>query len=111
MPMLMTTSISAQRWCIWAGPAMLALFALGLMAWNGVIAFYIPVFIFFIWVVRMSVPALGSLRFDSRKGDGTGQAGPPANVSFPHQSARVTDQRVFTSDRVGSREESLWNSV
>jgi len=31
-----------------------------------VIAFYIPVFIFFIWVVGVTVPALQSLRCDAR---------------------------------------------
>lgn len=34
----------------------------GPLAWNGVIAFYIPVVIFFVWVIGMTVPALRSLR-------------------------------------------------
>jgi hypothetical protein len=59
------------RWtgylAVWTGilflPACLIFFfKTGPMAWNGVIAFYIPVFIFFIWVVGLTVPALQSLR-------------------------------------------------
>ncbi|HEY1973799.1 MAG TPA: hypothetical protein VGH89_38020 [Pseudonocardia sp.] len=54
---------------VWTGvlfvPACLIFwFKTGPMAWNGVIAFYIPVFIFFIWVIGMTVPALRSLRDD-----------------------------------------------
>lgn len=62
------------RWAgylsLWTGilfmPACLIFwFKHGPMAWNGVIAFYIPVFIFFIWVVGVTVPALQSLRCDA----------------------------------------------
>jgi hypothetical protein len=67
------------RWsaylAVWTGilfmPACLIFwFKSGPMAWNGVIAFYIPVFIFFIWVVGMTVPALRSLRSAPALGDG-----------------------------------------
>jgi hypothetical protein len=34
----------------------------GPLAWNGVLAFYIPLFVFFIWVVLMSVTTLQSIR-------------------------------------------------
>jgi hypothetical protein len=63
------------RWAgylaVWTGvlfiPACLIFFfKSGPMAWNGAIAFYIPVFIFFIWVVGLTVPALQSLRRDER---------------------------------------------
>jgi hypothetical protein len=52
---------------VWTGllfvPACLIFwFKTGPMSWNGLIAFYIPVFIFFIWVVGLTVPALRSLR-------------------------------------------------
>ncbi|MCV6983260.1 hypothetical protein H7I53_23970 [Mycolicibacterium pulveris] len=59
------------RWtgylAVWTGllfiPACLIFFfKTGPMAWNGAIAFYIPVFIFFIWVVGLTVPALRSLQ-------------------------------------------------
>ena len=59
------------RWtgylAVWTGllfiPACLIFFfKTGPMAWNGLIAFYIPVFIFFIWVVGLTVPALQSAR-------------------------------------------------
>jgi hypothetical protein len=62
------------RWsgylAVWTGllfvPACLIFwFKSGPMAWNGVIAFYIPVFIFFIWVVGMTIPALQSVRRDA----------------------------------------------
>jgi hypothetical protein len=33
-------------------------FKTGPFSWNGLIAFYIPVFIFFIWVVGLTIPAL-----------------------------------------------------
>lgn len=33
-------------------------FKKGPFSWNGLVAFYVPVFIFFIWVVGMTVPAL-----------------------------------------------------
>jgi hypothetical protein len=54
---------------IWTGllflPACLIFwFKHGPFSWNGLVAFYIPVFIFFIWVVGMTVPALRSLRTD-----------------------------------------------
>jgi hypothetical protein len=52
---------------VWTGllfvPACLIFwFKTGPMAWNGIIAFYIPVFIFFIWVVGLTAPALSSLK-------------------------------------------------
>jgi len=59
------------RWCgflsLWTGilfvPACLIFwFKVGPFSWNGLIAFYVPVFIFFIWVVGLTVPALMSLR-------------------------------------------------
>jgi hypothetical protein len=55
------------RWCgflsLWTGilfvPACLIFwFKAGPFSWNGLIAFYVPVFIFFIWVVGLTVPAL-----------------------------------------------------
>ncbi|MDB5968372.1 MAG: hypothetical protein JWQ90_822 [Hydrocarboniphaga sp.] len=33
-------------------------FKKGPFSWNGVVAFYIPAFIFFIWVVGMTLPAM-----------------------------------------------------
>jgi hypothetical protein len=66
------------RWtgylAVWTGllfiPACLIFFfKTGPMAWNGAIAFYIPVFIFFIWVVGLTVPALQSVRRDARAAD------------------------------------------
>jgi hypothetical protein len=59
-------------------------FKTGPLAWNGVVAFYVPVFIFFIWVVGMSVPALRSF---AGMGDETKPTEPWANLS----SAAVTD--------------------
>ena len=69
-----TAEIGLPRWSgylsIWTGilfmPACLIFwFKSGPMAWNGVIAFYIPVFIFFIWVIGVTVPALRSFRTES----------------------------------------------
>lgn len=37
----------------------------GPFAWNGLIAFYVPVFIFFIWVIGMTIPALRDVRRDA----------------------------------------------
>lgn len=37
-------------------------FKTGPFSWSGVISFYIPVFIFFIWVVGLTVPALRAVR-------------------------------------------------
>lgn len=34
----------------------------GPFSWNGVIAFYVPVFIFFIWVAGLTVPALQAVQ-------------------------------------------------
>ena len=74
------------RWtgylAVWTGllfiPACLIFFfKTGPMAWNGAIAFYIPVFIFFIWVVGLTVPALQSVRRDGtrcRDPDRTGRS-------------------------------------
>jgi hypothetical protein len=50
---------------LWTGllflPAcMIFWFKVGPFSWNGFIAFYIPVFIFFIWVLGLTVPALRS---------------------------------------------------
>lgn len=87
------------RWsgylAVWTGllfvPACLIFwFKTGPMAWNGVIAFYIPVFIFFIWVVGMTVPAFQSIRRET---------------SFPDAGRRVNGevQAVGTSS-LGSSE-------
>lgn len=55
------------RWAaylsLWTGllflPACLIFwFKTGPFAWNGIIAFYVPVFIFFVWVIGLTVPAL-----------------------------------------------------
>jgi hypothetical protein len=48
---------------VWTGvlfiPACLIFwFKVGPFSWNGLFAFYVPVFIFFIWVVGLTVPAL-----------------------------------------------------
>jgi hypothetical protein len=55
------------RWAgflsLWTGllfmPACLIFwFKVGPFSWNGIIAFYVPVFIFFIWVIGLTVPAM-----------------------------------------------------
>ena len=61
---------------VWTGllfvPACLIFwFKAGPMAWNGVIAFYIPVFIFFVWVIGLTAPALRSLRHEARSPQAT----------------------------------------
>ena len=85
------------RWtgylAVWTGilfvPACLIFFfKTGPMAWNGVIAFYIPVFIFFIWVVGLTVPALKSLRREERAAQ-LELSTPPA-----HQDLAVSDTRA-----------------
>lgn len=62
------------RWagflCLWTGllfiPAcMIFWFKAGPFSWNGVVAFYIPVFIFFIWVVGLTVPAIKAVYRDA----------------------------------------------
>lgn len=62
------------RWCgflsLWTGilfiPACLIFwFKVGPFSWNGLIAFYVPVFIFFIWVVGLTVPALMAVHRES----------------------------------------------
>jgi hypothetical protein len=62
------------RWCgflsLWTGilfvPACLIFwFKVGPFSWNGLIAFYVPVFIFFIWVVGLTVPALMAVHRDA----------------------------------------------
>ena len=59
------------RWAaflsLWTGllfmPACLIFwFKVGPFSWNGVIAFYVPVFIFFIWVAGLTVPALQAVQ-------------------------------------------------
>lgn len=61
------------RWagylCAWTGllfmPACLIFwFKTGPFSWNGVIAFYVPVFIFFIWCVGLTVPAMRAVYRD-----------------------------------------------
>ena len=52
---------------LWTGllfiPAcMIFWFKKGPFSWNGVVAFYVPVFIFFIWVAGLTVPALRAVR-------------------------------------------------
>ena len=37
-------------------------FKVGPFSWNGAIAFYVPVFIFFIWVAGLTVPALQAVQ-------------------------------------------------
>ena len=65
------------RWAgylsIWTGvlfvPACLIFwFKVGPFSWNGLIAFYVPVFIFFIWVAGVTIPALISVHRDARLG-------------------------------------------
>jgi hypothetical protein len=62
------------RWCgflsLWTGilfvPACLIFwFKVGPFSWNGLIAFYVPVFIFFIWVVGLTIPALMAVHRDA----------------------------------------------
>jgi len=62
------------RWCgflsLWTGilfmPACLIFwFKVGPFSWNGLISFYVPVFIFFIWVVGLTIPALKAVHRDS----------------------------------------------
>jgi len=57
---------------IWTGilfmPACLIFwFKSGPFSWNGLVAFYIPVFIFFIWVVGLTLPAIRAVHGPSRK--------------------------------------------
>lgn len=80
---------------IWTGllfvPACLIFwFKAGPMAWNGVIAFYIPVFIFFIWVIGLTAPALRSARREAT----------PAHNADGHSNAETL--AVSTSDRAPS---------
>ena len=64
------TAPSFPRWAaflsLWTGllfvPACLIFwFKVGPFSWNGIIAFYVPVFIFLIWVVGFTVPAIRSV--------------------------------------------------
>ena len=85
------------RWtgylAVWTGilfvPACLIFFfKTGPMAWNGVSACYIPVFIFFIWVGGLTVPAVQSLRREERAAQ-VELSTPPA-----HQDLAVSDTRA-----------------
>ncbi len=64
------------RWAgflsLWTGllfmPACLIFwFKTGPFSWNGVIAFYIPVFIFFFWVVGLTIPAIKAVYRDAAR--------------------------------------------
>jgi hypothetical protein len=59
------------RWAgylsIWAAVliipgGMITFFKTGVLAWNGLIALYVPVFAFFIWVLTMTVLTIKNIR-------------------------------------------------
>lgn len=73
IPILQDTSArpAFPRWVaflnLWSAflflPAgMIVFFKDGPFAWNGLLAYYLPLFVFFIWVVAMSVSLFGAIR-------------------------------------------------
>jgi hypothetical protein len=60
-----TGYLSAWTGILFVPACLIFWFKTGPFAWNGIVAFYVPVFIFFIWVLGVTIPGIRAVQRDS----------------------------------------------